>query len=203
LREPAELGQARERVRDIKAQVTAVSREIDMRVADERKLRSDMGGVQGRMDRLPLREQEMAQVMRDFEVSQKNYQALLGKKLSADMATDLERRQKAERFTIVDPARTPGAPFKPNRQMLYLMGFGAALLLGIAAAFGNEMRKGVLLGEWEFPPNTVILGALPRIEIRAAAPAAGGSQAFRRVLWLAIPLIAGAGYFLTQKLLSR
>jgi len=199
LREPLELIQARERVQGIKAQITGVAREIDLRVADERRLRGEMGAMQGRLDRLPIREQEMAQLMRDFEVSQKNYQGLLGKKLSADMATDLERRQKAERFTIVDPARVPGGPFKPNRQMLYLLGCALGLALGIGAAFVNEMRKGVLLGEWEFPANTVILGSLPRIQIGAPALAAAANPA-RRALWLLIPLIAGAGYFLKQRL---
>lgn len=170
-REPMELIQARDRVQNIEAQIQGVKKEIDLRVADERRLKAEMGSVQGRIDRLPLREQEMAQVMRDFQVSQNNYQGLLGKKLAADMATDLERRQKAERFTIVDPARIPQAPFAPNRKMMYMLGFGAGLALGIAAAFGNEMRKGLFLGEWELPPDVVVLGALPRIQIES-----GGEQ---------------------------
>lgn len=170
-REPMELIQARDRVQNIEAQIQGVKKEIDLRVADERRLKAEMASLQGRIDRLPLREQEMAQVMRDFQVSQNNYQGLLGKKLAADMATDLERRQKAERFTIVDPARIPQAPFSPNRKMMYMLGFGAGLALGIAAAFGNEMRKGLFLGEWELPPDVVVLGALPRIQIES-----GGEQ---------------------------
>lgn len=166
-REPIELLQARERVQNLKAQIGAAGKEIDARNADERRLRQEMSGLQAHIDRLPVREQEMAQIVRDLEISRAAYTGLLGKKMSADMATDLEKRQKAERFTIVDPAPVPLGPFKPNRKLMLLMGCGFGLLLGIALAFLNEMRRNVLLGEWEFPPNTVILGTLPRIEIDA------------------------------------
>ena len=74
------------------------------------------------------------------------------------MGDDLERKDKAERFTIIEPARVPPAPYRPNRPMMDLMGCGFALLLGLAAAFGNELRRNLLLGGWEFSPQTPILG---------------------------------------------
>ena len=49
--------------------------------------------------------------------------------------------------------------------MMNAMGFGFVLLLGLAAAFGNEIRRNVLLGGWEFSPQTPILGSLPNIVI--------------------------------------
>jgi len=80
------------------------------------------------------------------------------------MATDMEKRQKAERFTVLDPARVPEKPFKPNRPLFYTVGIVAGLLFGVAAAFGRELKRNVVLGEWELPADVVILGRVPRIE---------------------------------------
>ncbi len=173
-REPAELLQARDRVQTVKAQMDALQREMDARAKDEQRMRQELSSAQARVDRLPVREQEMSELLRDYDIAKGSYQGLLGKKLSADMATDLERRQKSERFTIIDPARIPKAPSKPKRPMLFAIGCGMGLLLGCSAAFGNELRRNVLLGHWEFPPNTVVLGSLPRIVVETnsrAAPA--------------------------------
>ena len=38
------------------------------------------------------------------------------------------------------------------------------LVLGLAASIGRELQSGVLLGEWELPAGTAILGRVPRIE---------------------------------------
>lgn len=198
LREPAELAQARDRVQTLKAQIAAVAAELRTREADEQRLRREMSNVQARIDRLPVREQEMGELLRDYEISKANYQGLLSKKLSADMATDLERRQKAERFTIVDPARPPAAPFKPNRRMMYLMGCGLGLMLGFAAAFGNELRKNLLLGEWELPAEVVVLGSLPRIEVDFAGASMRTSR-LRWAWWSVALLVAITGYVITQQ----
>ncbi len=46
----------------------------------------------------------------DYSAIRDEYTALLKKKLEADTAADLEKRQKSERFTILDPARIPEKP---------------------------------------------------------------------------------------------
>ena len=48
----------------------------------------------------------------DLSVLRENYVSLLKKKLEADAAADLEKRQKGERFTILDPARIPEKPIR-------------------------------------------------------------------------------------------
>jgi len=46
------------------------------------------------------------------------------------MATDLEQRQKSERFRILEPAAVPLAPAGPNRLRLLLVGLMLALGAG-------------------------------------------------------------------------
>lgn len=186
--EPAEVAQARERVAALEAQIAANTKELESRNADQERIRRDMEAVQTRINQLPLREQEMARIMRDYDISKGNYQSLLAKKMAAEMTTDLERRQKSERFTIVDPARRPLSPIKPNRKMLRFAGLGFGVLLGLAAAFAMELRRGVLLGEWELPPNTVVLGILPKISI----PGPRRGKRVRALLGNAMSLLCAA-----------
>jgi drug/metabolite transporter (DMT)-like permease len=44
----------------------------------------------------------------------------------------MEKEQKGERFTLIDPPRLPEKPFKPNRLAIVLIG----LVLGIGAGVG-------------------------------------------------------------------
>ena len=68
------------------------------------------------------REQQLLGLTRDYEVTQKNYQVMLDKKLDAQLSQSLERRQKGERFRVLDPASLPEAPVRPNRQLLMMGG---------------------------------------------------------------------------------
>jgi protein tyrosine kinase modulator len=54
------------------------------------------------------------------------------KTMEAVVAQGLEKEQKGERFTLIDPARLPEKPFKPNRLAIILIG----VVLGIGAGVG-------------------------------------------------------------------
>lgn len=165
----ADLQRTKERVSTIKVQIAETKRDIQSRKELEGRRMQEMNAYQGRLERIPVREQEMSQITRDYDTSLRNYQSLLDKKLAAGMAADLERRQKGERFTLVDPARTPEAPIKPNRKLLSGLGSLVGLALGLALGVGLEFRKGQFLGEWELPAGTPVLGRLPYIELTGAA----------------------------------
>ena len=61
-----------------------------------------------------------------------NYRSLLDKKFKAKMSENLEVAQKGEQFTILDHARVPDKPFKPQKRKILLMG----VLLALSAGFG-------------------------------------------------------------------
>ena len=174
-----QLEQAQERVRTLKSQIASAEKELVARKADQEKTIKEIASYQERLGRLPLREQEMAQLLRDYENSKNNYRILLDKKLSAEMATEMERRQKSERFTILDPARAPMKPISPNRPLLYTAGGILGLFLGAGVALLVEKRKGVFLGEWELPAEVMVLGRLPILDIMPAQ----GEEIKRRFFW--------------------
>src|ERR1035441_9466318 len=104
----------KEKVASLKSQIALTDREIgDLEKRRERVLR-DVGAIQSRMDKLPMREQQLASLTRDYEASKANYKSLLDKKLAAEMAANMERWQKAERFVMLDVARVPEKPTSPG-----------------------------------------------------------------------------------------
>jgi hypothetical protein len=162
------LAQLRERIASLKSQLNFTTQELDNRRKEQQRIQSDITVYQSKVNSLPIREQEMAGLTRDYEISKTNYRSLLDKKIAAEMATDMERREKSESFKLIDPARVPARPFKPNRMALDLGGALFGLVLGLVVGLGNEFRKATLLGEWELPVGTTILGRLPYIEIQPA-----------------------------------
>lgn len=160
-----QLQQTRERVASLKDEIEANDHELNARQKDQQRILSDISMYQSRVNSMPIRQQEMEALTRDYEISKANYRSLLDKKIAAEMATDMERREKSERFTIIDPARIPTKPFKPDRMLLRLGGSLLGLAFGIALGLGREFQEASLLGEWELPADVSVLGRLPRIEI--------------------------------------
>jgi succinoglycan biosynthesis transport protein ExoP len=158
-----EMRVAQERVASLRGQAAAAAKELEDRQADGQRILTEITSYQSRVEKLPVREQEMAGILRDYQISKANYEQLLGKNLAAEMATDMEKRQKAERFTVLDVARTPEKPFKPNRPAFYAAGVLLGVMLGAGAAFIREFKRNVVMGEWELPADLTILGRVETI----------------------------------------
>lgn len=159
----------RERVEQLKTQQSIIAKQLADLASDRERILRETAAVQARLQQLPLREQQMVGLARDYENSKANYQSLLGKKLSAEMATQMEKNQKSERFTVLDSARVPEKPVAPNRLLFTLAGWMASLVLAMTVALAAEFNRNVVLGEWELPEDTPILGRVPRIVVRNAA----------------------------------
>lgn len=129
LQEPSVRGNQRT---DLAANIAGLNSQITAFKKQDTNIREQIKEYQKRVEDTPASEQVMADIERDYLTSQKNYQALLEKKLSAKLAENMEKRQKGERFRVIDPANLPEKPYKPNRKMVTLG--GSAIGLGIGAA---------------------------------------------------------------------
>jgi polysaccharide chain length determinant protein (PEP-CTERM system associated) len=168
-----DLLQQRERIAGLRTELALASRELDLRTVERKDILNKTAALQGRMDTLPVREQELTALSRDYEIAKANYKSLLDKRIAADMATDLEHRQQGERFTMIDPAQPPAKPFSPDRLAWAGLGCALSLLIAVVAGVAREMKRNVLLGEWELPPDIAILGRITAI-VPAAEAALGG-----------------------------
>jgi succinoglycan biosynthesis transport protein ExoP len=181
---------ASERIPALRAQITGWDRELAGLERERQNLLRELGNLQARINRLPLREQELASVTRDYENTRTNYRSLLDKKMAADTATDMERRQKAERFVLLEMARRPERPIKPKKAVFNAAGSMFSLALAFAIALGVETKRGLFLGEWELPPGVTVLGRVPRI-VPQLESQAGFAPASRRWRWVAVAALLG------------
>lgn len=96
---------------------------------------------------VPYQEQEMAKLRRDYNINNNLYQQFRQKLETAKLSQTLEDAEKGLRFTILEPARLPLKPFKPNRAMIIIAGvfcgFGVGIGLVLLIELGNTSIKTV------------------------------------------------------------
>jgi polysaccharide biosynthesis transport protein len=152
------------RLQNLKTQVMLADRDIEQRNSERERILKSIAQYEASIEQLPVREQEMAALTRDYEISKANYKSLQDKKLAAGMATDMEKQQQAERFTMQDPPRVPEKPVSPNRAVYDGIGCALSLAFGLVFAIGQELKKNAVLGEWELSGGVEVLGRVPFIK---------------------------------------
>jgi polysaccharide biosynthesis transport protein len=123
---------------ELQSQLKANQIEMASRQRSIKDLQGQLGVYQARLNTSPQREQEFADITRDYNQSRANYDSLLAKKDQSEMATNLEKTQQGERFRMIDPPNLPTRPFSPNRLRIAGIGLAVGLLLGAASAGGAE-----------------------------------------------------------------
>jgi polysaccharide biosynthesis transport protein len=122
----------------LESQIAAIDEEIKTRNKREADIKEKIAYHQSKLERIPVLEQQLAAVNRDYENSRDHYKLLMDRKFSADMSTSLESFQKSERFIVLDPAQVPSRPFSPDRRIINAGGLFAGLLLGLFMAIMIE-----------------------------------------------------------------
>ena len=107
----------------------------------ERRINVRMDQYQKNIDATPKREQELLILERDYSNMAENYQRLHEKQISSRISENLEKRQKAERFRILDPANLPTIPEGLPRYLIIVAGFAVGCGLGYGLAFAIEFMK--------------------------------------------------------------
>jgi len=110
------------------------------------KIQSQIEFYQQRLENTPKREQELVSLKRDYENMQKIYDSVLTRKLEADIAVNMERKQKGEQFQVIDPPRRPNKPISPDMRKLFLGCLFAGLMIGGGLIFlleflDNSVKK--------------------------------------------------------------
>ena len=97
--------------------------------------------IEGRVERMPGREQRLAVLLRDHENMQKAYQSLLDKRTNARMLANYENQQFGEQYRIIEAANFPVSPEPPNQIHFLLGGLLVGCLVGFGSAIGAEFMK--------------------------------------------------------------
>jgi polysaccharide biosynthesis transport protein len=149
--------------------LTLTDNEMKKLQAQQDQIRSQMESYQARVDASPIREQQLVALTRNYDISKLHYQALLDKSFNIAMAADLEQNQKAERFRVLDLARVPEKPVKPQRKKLIPLSGFVAIGLSIFFMLLKEELSPAIKTETELkfllPAGVRIWGFIPHIEV--------------------------------------
>lgn len=122
----------------LQSQLNTLEGEIAKHKQEQARVQKQIGGYQAKLEAIPLREQQITELVRDYEISKAHYSQLLNNQLSAETATQLEIRQKGEKFSILDPAQPAERPSSPNRAYINAAGSLGGLGLGLLVALISE-----------------------------------------------------------------
>jgi len=112
--------------------IADLKNEIESVQSANEEMQHQIASYQTRVDNTPLRGIELSKISRSYDTTLRTYHGLLGKGLESKISENLEKKQKGEQFQIIEPAKIPREPIRPNRQFILLVG----LLAGVAGGFG-------------------------------------------------------------------
>jgi hypothetical protein len=133
----------------IRSQMESNRLEIENLSKDEKLLKASIAQYQMRLNQTPVREQQIAGIMRNYELLKLDYADLLNKEMQSQMAADLEKRQQGQQFRLIDRPSLPTIPSSPNRIKFGLGGVAGGIVLGLALAFLVDLRNGSFHSEKE------------------------------------------------------
>lgn len=164
-----------------KLRIDMINKNIERHKEQVLEAQRQIAGYQSKVQSVPVLETRLAELTRNYETSRQNYQSLLDKRLSAGMSEDLERRQQAERFTVLDEARTPEKPYQPKRLPFMAGAVGISILLSIGVTIALSLHNGAIRSEADLltmlPPKSKIIATVPPITSKAD---------FRRARWATV-----------------
>jgi polysaccharide biosynthesis transport protein len=122
----------------LNSQLEANRLEIANLSEEQKRLTSQIEQYQSRLNLTPVRDQQLTDLVANYELAKQNYADLLKKKTESEMATNLEIEQQGQQFRIVDQPSLPTKPSSPNHIQISLGGMAAGLVLGVGLAFLME-----------------------------------------------------------------
>ena len=150
----------------LQSQIKAAEAEITKHKEEQQRLSKLVATYRSKLDAIPVREQEIAGLTRDYEMSKAHYSQLLDRELSAETATQLEIRQKGEKFLILDPAQPAERPSRPDRLLINGAGSIVGLVLGLLLALATELMGMSITGIQDITEASglPVLGLIPLIQ---------------------------------------
>lgn len=124
---------------EIDAQLVRIEKENE-------DLKKSVATLQTNLEAMPIKEQEMLKIRRDYANVRENYDRLLAAREEAALESSLVRSHKAPQFRIIEPAERALAPAGPNRGLI----FAAGALLSLIVFFAIPMALYFLNNSFKF-----------------------------------------------------
>jgi uncharacterized protein involved in exopolysaccharide biosynthesis len=124
----------------LQRQVEANELETEHLSREEQRLRAEIARYQNRLNLTPVREQQLAGILRDYDLYAQSVRDLQGKLLQARQSNSVEEQQVGQQFRLVDPPTLPILPSGPRRLKISLGGVAGGVLIGFLLVFLADTR---------------------------------------------------------------
>ena len=130
----------------MRAQLETANLELKALKSQERKLKDKLADYESRLQHTPQAERQYQDLSREHDNVMARFQQAKAKQMEAQIAQELEKERKAERFTLIEPPELPELPVKPNRKALMFLGFVLAIGMGLGYGFSAHALDGSVRG---------------------------------------------------------
>ena len=142
----------------LRSRLNATNEDIRNNSEKIKALREKVERYEGYLSRAPQIEKEYQYLLRDYQNTRMKYQEIRAKKMSADLAQNLESERKGERFTLIQPPELPIDPVSPNRTAMVFLAVILGLGVGLGVVIMLEAMSAAVFGAAEV---TVLTGIAP------------------------------------------
>lgn len=185
----------------LQARLQATTTDIAAVTVQKATLHAKLANLEDRITKSPEVEREYRELTRDYETAQMKYQEVFAKKQEAELASNLESKQRGERFTMIEPPAVPEEPSRPNRLVIALLGLMLSVGGGVGAGALAESIDGRVYGRAGI---TKLLGVPPLAVIPVLVTDQSiGRQRNRLLIFAGIALLAVVVAAITVNFLVR
>jgi uncharacterized protein involved in exopolysaccharide biosynthesis len=168
---------------NLAAQLASTQAELQSVQRQIKKLSADAEEFRRRIAATPKIEEEYGALTVARVSTQSKLNDLLRKLMEAQVASGMEKEQKGERFTLIDPPRLPEKPFMPNRLAILLIGVVVGVGTGVGCAVLREFSDDAVRSAVRLETET----RLPVLTVVPIQPTPGElrQRKTRRIAWAA------------------
>ncbi|HEV7608204.1 MAG TPA: GNVR domain-containing protein [Steroidobacteraceae bacterium] len=122
----------------LRTQINAIDSQLGSLMARGSELRAKVAGLEKNVTAAPQVEREYANATRDLTIAREKYEQLLNRQMDAEVGEAAIVGGRADEFRLVQAPMLPGAPAKPERLAILLIGLVASLVLGLTVTVAAE-----------------------------------------------------------------
>jgi polysaccharide chain length determinant protein (PEP-CTERM system associated) len=158
-------------ISQLQLQVKGIDLDIRKLKNDQKKIKAEIKKYEKWIEAAPVREAEWNALTRDYNELRRHYDYLVSQNLQAASVEHLERKQKGSKFKIIDPARFPDKPYKPDFKKMFLLGLamGGGLGIGITLLLDFIDTSFKDVNDIESQLGLKVISAVPFIETEEEA----------------------------------
>jgi hypothetical protein len=128
-------------VAGIEAELKLIDNEIKRQQGIISDIEKSVSMVMERVNQVPGVELAIGALDREYQTKKASYDSLLAQQHNIQLQTDAIKDQQGEGIEVIDPANLPAMPVAPKRLMLFMLGLGLGLTVGLVLAAAVEVPR--------------------------------------------------------------